>query len=457
MEASVMVKSDGYPFISTGLICLCAVAVILGNPLEASGCWQDAGRVGAEHDQNAGASSLRSADENRAALAAVSQFVEEKFYDEKFNGQDWKKICSEVLPQVMAAGTLPELGDALNSALMQLQTSHTRFFHEQEVEYYYLLDIFSSGPSREKILERFPQGYVSYVGVGMFTERIDKVIFVTGVIEGGPAAKSGIRRGMRIVSVNSQPFQPIESFRGLQDREVTIEVQTSAAEDSRLLLQVVPCEIRPQDFLLEGMRASMRLVPIDGKQIGYVRIWSYAGEQFHRCLKEALFGGVLADADALVIDLRDGWGGASPEYLNLFNRQIPQLTMRNRTQNAIYFETQWRRPVALITNGGSKSGKELLAYGFRKFGLGPVVGERTGGAVVAGSPFLIGQDSVLYLAVTGIEVDGEVLEGQGVEPSIPVPYPLPYFLQPDPQIAAAVEAMSREIDRVRQESPQEKK
>jgi carboxyl-terminal processing protease len=38
-----------------------------------------------------------------------------------------------------------------------------------------------------------------------------------------------------------------------------------------------------------------------------------------RALENMLSQGALKDADALIWDLRDGWGGARPEYLDLFN------------------------------------------------------------------------------------------------------------------------------------------
>lgn len=33
----------------------------------------------------------------------------------------------------------------------------------------------------------------------------------------------------------------------------------------------------------------------------------------------------LSDADALIWDLRDGWGGAQPEYLDLFDARAPTM------------------------------------------------------------------------------------------------------------------------------------
>ena len=50
-------------------------------------------------------------------------------------------------------------------------------------------------------------------------------------------------------------------------------------------------------------------------KIGYIHVWCYAGYAYQRELEGLLSEGALKDADALIWDLRDGWGGAVPEYL----------------------------------------------------------------------------------------------------------------------------------------------
>lgn len=186
----------------------------------------------------------------------------------------------------------------------------------------------------------------------------------------------------------------------------------------------------------------MRVIDYRGKKIAYVHVWSYAGKQYHERLVKELLQGSFDGADALVLDIRDGWGGASPEYLNIFNQRVPLLTSFGRNQEESSYKTQWRKPVALLTNAGSRSGKEVLAYGFRKYGIGPVVGERTGGAVSAGTVIPISDHSLLYLCVSGVRVDGEVLEGIGVAPDHEVIWPLPYASAEDPQLQKALDLMA---------------
>ena len=87
-----------------------------------------------------------------------------------------------------------------------------------------------------------------------------------------------------------------------------------------------------------------------------------------------------------------------------------------------------------------RSGKELLAYGFRKHGIGPVVGSKTAGAVVGGRPYVMDDGSLLYLAVVDVHVDdNQRIEGVGVEPDIEVPFVVEYAQGADPQKERAIE------------------
>ena len=171
-------------------------------------------------------------------------------------------------------------------------------------------------------------------------------------------------------------------------------------------LPVTPVEIEPNRMFLEGMRASARLLQANGRRIGYVHVWSYAGYAYQEALERLLSEGILSDADALIWDLRDGWGGAVPEYLDLFNPRAPTMRVTDRSGAHEFENVKWRKPVAMLVNGGTRSGKEVLAYGFKKYRLGEVIGTRTEGAVLAATAFLIGR-GLLLLAVEDVQVDGD--------------------------------------------------
>ena len=117
---------------------------------------------------------------------------------------------------------------------------------------------------------------------------------------------------------------------------------------------------------------------------------------------------------------------------------------RNRTASTYY--SQWEKPVVMLINDGSRRAKEILAYGFQQYDIGPVVGTPTAGAVTAGRAFIMPDDSLLYVAVADVYVDETVrLEGVGVTPDVTVPFSIEYAQGADPQkdraIATALELM----------------
>jgi carboxyl-terminal processing protease len=101
-----------------------------------------------------------------------------------------------------------------------------------------------------------------------------------------------------------------------------------------------------------------------------------------------------------------------------------------------------RVPAVVLINSGSRSGKETIAYGVKKFHLAKLVGERTAGAFSAGSPFCLPNGNMLYVASNTVTVDGESLEGKGVSPDIVVPFDPRYAAGADPQLHAALEVSS---------------
>src|SRR5260370_3447097 len=194
-------------------------------------------------------------------------------------------------------------------------------------------------------------------------------------------------------------------------------------------------------MFLGGLESSARVVESNGRRIGYVHVWCYAGYIYQRALERLLSQGLLKDANALIWDLRDGWGGAQPEYLDLFNARATTMEGLDQSGTSEFVNVKWRKPVAMLINSGTRSGKEVLAYGFKKYRLGELIGTRTEGAVLAATAFLIG-GGLLLLAVEDVRVDGERLEGVGVTPTIEVEAGTDSAGSDDPQLSRAVAVLS---------------
>ena len=193
---------------------------------------------------------------------------------------------------------------------------------------------------------------------------------------------------------------------------------------------------------MEAQARGTRLIRRDGATIAYVPLFSCAGEPYAEALREAI-GGKLREARALVLDFRNGWGGCSPDFLNLFNGAVPALTSIGRDGKEQVFDLQWRGPLFVLINGGTRSGKELVSYSLKKHRRATLIGQRTAGAVVGGSCFLLSDRSLLYLAVADSRVDGERLEGVGVAPDVEVEDALPHAGGADPQLEKALEMAAK--------------
>jgi carboxyl-terminal processing protease len=372
----------------------------------------------------------------------VWQSVRDYFYDPTLRHLDWTAMREKYRPLVAAAAD-EEHSAVINRMLDELAASHTRYYTPDDPSYYQLLDIFA-GPLRRKLRRVFPDGQVMYPSLGIFTRRIEDKTFISGVLDGFPAAKAGLWVGDELLAADGTPYHPMRSLMAKVNQEMTLQVRRSRDETPHDVV-VVPQQTKPNEAFLKAMRESARVIHTQGVAIGYIHVWSYAGSQYQRLLEHEIFSGTLKEADALVLDLRDGWGGAQAHYLDIFNAQGPTVTMVDRHGDVSFANVKWRKPVVMLVNGGTRSGKEILAYGFKKYGLGEVIGTRTAGAVLAARAFLLSDGSLLILAVNDVFVDGQRLEGLGVTPTIEVPFPVEYAQGKDPQLERALELLSRSV------------
>lgn len=304
---------------------------------------------------------------------------------------------------------------AIRADLASLRTSHTHYFSADDPETLDLQGLFG--------LEGDPPRATSTTQ-GLLGARVTGGWRVRGVLDGSVAERAGLRRGDVLRDVDGAPFEPVESFTGRVDDEITLSFERDGAMHTTRWRVVAKSHA---DTYVDAARASASVHEVDGARVGVVHLWSFAGARHTDLLVELLTDGDLADADALVLDLRDGWGGAPPEAARLFGGRAPHLEFITRdgaTQAVVPGDGPprcWTRPVALLVDGRTRSGKEVLAHAFVTQRLGPVVGERTAGAVVGGAPFVLDDGGLLMLAVVDVRLDGERLEGVGVAPDVVVP------------------------------------
>jgi carboxyl-terminal processing protease len=377
-----------------------------------------------------------------AVFQELWEIVRDQFYDPKLNGVDWEAARNRYAARAAAAQTRDQFAAVVNDMLSELHSSHTHYYTPQTPEYFQLCGIFWSA-LETKLKPFLPGGRPDYAGLGISTVFRDGKVFLSDVLSGSPAAAAGIRIGDEIMSVDREPFHAIGSFAGKAGQAVAVEIRRTAGGSAQVI-SVTPKVLDPTTMFLDAMKASVEVVVHDKVKIGYIHIWSYAGEIYQDQLEEEL-DSRLHDADGLIVDLRNGWGGASPTYLRPFIMPALTTTWIMRDGKRHVHEEAWTKPVCLLVNEGTKSGKELLTYYFKKAHRGRVVGSRTAGAVLVGKPFVLSDGSLLYLAVGDGLIDGKRPEGNGVFPDIEVPFTVEYAADRDPQKDRAIQLISREV------------
>jgi carboxyl-terminal processing protease len=317
-------------------------------------------------------------------------------------------------------------GARTNQILAELGTSHTAFYPRGGSEQPMLSAIFADGLKTRPV----------HASLGIDVAKTPEGFFVRRVFPGGPGEAAGLLRGDRLVTVDGAPPAPSQPLVARAGKAVVLAVQREPRA-AIIELRAQPIEINPKQEWLAMQRAGSRLIRQDGVRVGYHPMFSCAGVEHEQELRNAL-ATTLASAAALVLDFRDGWGGCRPELVDLFSPVAPTVTSVGRDGKRFTSFAAWQRPLVLLINGGTRSGKEIVAHVLKTHHQALLVGERTAGAVMTGRVFALSDGSLLYLAVAEVLVDGQRLEGTGVAPDIEVRDALEFAHGKDSQLERAL-------------------
>jgi carboxyl-terminal processing protease len=372
----------------------------------------------------------------------IAGLVEQKFYSPaRLEDVGWRGAVARAREAMARAPDAAGRTAVLRELLASLGTSHTEFHPRDDPAYWALMSIYERYLKQACPRERSPGFPVRRDDIGVFWRELGGEWFVGGIFAQGPADAAGLKLGDRVLSADGRPFSPVRAFAGRAGKPVALELQRARGA-APIQAQVTPRTSGPDDELRQATAGSWRMIEHGGRRVAYLHVWAWASLEVQQEVLQAIAKSNGRRADAFILDLRDGWGGASPSYLGLFSRDVPLLESIARDGEVEPFDQQIRKPTVLLVNGGSRSGKEPFAYGAKKHGLAQLVGERTAGAVTFGQPMCLSDGSLLYLAVADARVDGERLEGRGVEPDVPVPFDVRYAAGRDPQLEKALELLA---------------
>jgi carboxyl-terminal processing protease len=342
----------------------------------------------------------------------VDSLVRKHFYDPNSTAT-WQSSVDAHKSAILGARTLTALDKSINEALHGLHASHTQFVTPNDETYYFLESLFAEHDAKHH--SNPPKmDYVGAITGGVNCGPRE----VRYVLDGSPAEAAGIKIGDEIVSVDGAPYIGQLTFKGTSGKSVSVKLRRAGTD---LTVAVKPVLRDEYEAYIEAIGKSTKIKSFPEGKIGYVHVWCGGSGKSHEAIEQAL--DKLEHTDALIFDLRDGYGGNFYDDLDYFMRNpagYPSFTSIARNGKKWTSFMAYSKPVVCLINGGSRSGKELLAYAFKKTGRATLVGETTAGAVLAGRLFEVNDRSALYLAVAGVTVEGAPLEAKGVAPDVEV-------------------------------------
>jgi carboxyl-terminal processing protease len=349
----------------------------------------------------------------------VVDLTSKHFYDQTFRGLDWHKMTIEYRQRLSDSSSERQLKDTINDLLKNLKASHTEFITEDDQEYHGLRSVFSLKIEGDQLYQ-----------CGGWYQNIDGKWFVKNVFNSTPLDQAGIVSGDEIISVNGKPFAEVKSC----DTDLLIDLSYRHHQfGPEILVKIRPEKKSVQQLLLESTSLSNRIQMVGSKRVGYFHLWSGTHDRFLESIQAA--AKEMAEAtDVLILDLRDGYGGAWTPYIQSFfdkdlesGEKIPQI---------------YSKPIYVLINDGVRSGKEYLAFLFKKEKRAKLIGSNTAGHFLGGSLFdIVNGKYALYLAVENDPTG--VLEGRGVAPDIQIDQLLPYSGGKDVQLEATLELIRK--------------
>jgi len=360
----------------------------------------------------------------------VWQTVRDGFYDPNMNGIDWQAVHDQYEPQV--AATTDELSYYLvmNKMLLELGVSH--------------IGILPPWAADELDPITFPSG-----SLGFDIRLLDEQMVVTVVQPDSPAAAAGLQPGFVINTVNDLTADELAQA-GLQTPPLNERDQRSLLTQAmRAKLYGEPGQQITVAYLNgddEPGKVTLTYAPRPGKQttitldlppafvefetsrltpgIGYLRFSGFLpGVE----VDAAAAIDEMADAEALIIDLRGNPGGVFPVRKALAEKLVGERVLFWQYQQRHYLETvyleanpaAYRGNVIILVDELSASSSEEFAGGLQAIGQATIVGSRTPGRCLTAEIMPLANGAILvYPFGQSQTAVGYVLENNGVVPDI---------------------------------------
>ncbi len=387
--------------------------------------------------------SITPRDEWRQMFREAWRLERDYFYDPHMHGADYTALLKRYMPYVDRVTDREELSDLISNIVGELSALHTfvvggdirrgedqispaslgaRLVRDEPAGGYRIAHIYASDPD--------------------YPEQLS------------PLAKPGlnIREGDVITAINGVPTLKTPAAVSLENQagqQVLLQIKPKGAAPERKVIVKPITQREAANLRYSDWEYSRRLIveKAGKKEIGYVHLRAMGGGNYSEWAREFY---PVFNRQGLIIDVRHNRGGNIDSWiLEKLLRKAWFYWKGRRGKPTWNMQYAFRGHIVVLCDEFTASDGEAFTEGFKRLGLGKVIGTRTWGGEIwlSFSNWLVdrGIASAAEWGVYGPEGKW-LIEGHGVEPDIVVDnLPHATFEGKDAQLQAAIQYLEKKI------------
>ncbi|MGH9196634.1 MAG: S41 family peptidase, partial [Acidimicrobiia bacterium] len=388
--------------------------------------------------------SLDPRDEWRQMFIEAWRLERDYFYDRNMHGIDWPAMKAKYLPLVDRVTDRAELSDVVAQMVSELSALHifvrggdlrrgqdqiqpaslgARLARDEQAGGYRVEHIYRSDPD-------IPNELAPLARHGVDVSEGDVIEAVNGI------------RSLSVSDISAL-------LRDQADKQVLLRIKPKGGSSSRDVIVTPITLAREADLRYDEWEYTRRLEVEKASQqrIGYVHLRAMGNANMTEWAREFY---PVFDREGLIIDVRHNGGGNIDSWILEKLLRKAWFYWQPRVGNP-YWNMQYafRGHIVVLCDEFTASDGEAFAEGFRRLGLGKIIGTRTwSGEIWLSSSNVLVDRGIATAAEFGVYgPEGSwLIEGHGVDPDIVVDnLPHATFKGQDAQLEAGIQYLLEEI------------
>ncbi len=377
------------------------------------------------------------------------RMMRDYYYDSNMQHVDWVGVRKKYQPLVARITDRDELDDLLAQMVSELSTLHT----------------FVYGGDKRRTSDNIQIGYL-----GALLHKESQGLKIVHIYKSdpdfppslSPLSRAGlsIQEGDVVTAVNDVSINEVQDISELLENKVNMPVKLSLLRaQQKAFTQIVrPIDAGEEDQLQYADWELTRREQVDQKskdQIGYIHLQAMGAGDMDEFVKQYY---PVFTRKGLIIDMRHNEGGNIDSWVLEKLIRKAWFYWQGRTGKPTWnMQYAFRGHIVVLCDQHTASDGEAFTEGFRRLGLGKVIGMRTwGGEIWLSSDNRLVDNGIASAAEYGVfGPEGKwLIEGHGVDPDFEVDnLPHETFKGKDRQLDFAIDFLQKLIDKEPVEDP----